>query len=322
MPVRKIAFVSCAYATHRPVQPAWDEIRAAEPDLLLLLGDTAYLDWAGEGNKNGVWDVAALEACYAAQFDIPGFRALVEDPQLPKLAVWDDHDCGPNDTMGADASPANLQRTRAMFDRWMGFAQNVRPGSPMYCAWDGFPGLRILMLDGRTWRTRPNAEHATLLGSDQEDWLRDRLTQDAQPRITIVATGSAFGKGQDDRGYDISDYADFAAELSGMLAFRPGGQTETDLGRRALFLGGDIHRNRFKTQDGGWHEVISSGVACFAPGTLEWPSAALTHRFCDNWGLLTIGDDTVQIDLHGRVGGTARVETHTIDIATWKEMAG
>lgn len=322
MVLRKIAFVSCAYATYRPHQPAWTAIRAARPDLLLMLGDNAYMNWWETD-----WNFPALEACYRAQFEGTGqgmddFRALIQ--RTPTMAVWDDHDCGPNDTMGGapGTDPAHLRRARDLFNHWMGFARNNNADGHMYCTWDDFPELRVLMLDGRTWRTRPTADGATVLGKDQERWLRDRLTQDPQRRITIVATGSAFGRPDPEQeGHVVADYTRFARDLRGLLAFRPGDGTEKDLGRRALYLGGDVHANAFRSRSDGWHEAISSGVACFRRGTEEHASQAPESAQIDHWGLITVTDRHVHIDLHERLSGADTFMRRSIDIDTWRVLA-
>ena len=111
----KIVFVSCAYAIHRPVQPAWQQIldQVPDADLLLMLGDTAYMNWFGG------WELRKLEPCYEAQFKIASFLQLIK--KVPTLAIWDDHDCDINDVRGAEF-PDEVQQSRKLFDRWMGFA--------------------------------------------------------------------------------------------------------------------------------------------------------------------------------------------------------
>ncbi|MCV2419273.1 hypothetical protein LNV47_01580 [Paucibacter sp. DJ4R-1] len=71
----RIAFAACAYATYRPVQPAWQQILDGVLDLdrLLLLGDAAYLSW-----DDAARDFAALNECYEAQFPIDAFLKLIQ----------------------------------------------------------------------------------------------------------------------------------------------------------------------------------------------------------------------------------------------------
>ena len=45
----RIAFASCAKIQDRDEQPVWTAIRAAEPDVLLLLGDNVYVGGKPEG---------------------------------------------------------------------------------------------------------------------------------------------------------------------------------------------------------------------------------------------------------------------------------
>lgn len=41
-----IIFTSCMDAERIPSQPIWDHIADEEPDVLILLGDQIYMDWA------------------------------------------------------------------------------------------------------------------------------------------------------------------------------------------------------------------------------------------------------------------------------------
>lgn len=306
MTTKKIAFVSCAYGTYRPVQPAWEEILAAKPDLLLMLGDNAYMSWS-----DGDWDLGALENCYRAQFAVKEFRAVID--AVPTLAIWDDHDCGPNDTCGAEAPKDKLAATREMFDRWMGFAlNNNRPH--MYCTYDDLPGVEIVMLDVRTYRTSSGVAQPSLLGDAQEKWLWERLDPHITPqrKITIIGSGSAFSEGA--TGQKFSDYKGVAEDLRSRLAFRPGGGA--DIGRRALLLAGDVHYNRFVIHDAGFYEAISSGVACFKTKTLN-EAEFVPDRYADNWGLITIGDTRVHIDFHANSHTKGNPRRRTVDIANW-----
>ena len=48
----KLAFTSCMDAVRVPDQPIWDQIRAEQPDVLLLLGDQIYMDWGDLGGSD------------------------------------------------------------------------------------------------------------------------------------------------------------------------------------------------------------------------------------------------------------------------------
>lgn len=309
----KIAFVSCAYATRRPKQPAWQDILDKVPDLnlLLLLGDTAYMNWGDlpedfDALNNEVWDFKSLNECYEIQFNIKSFRKLIA--KVPTLAIWDDHDCGINDVCGAEF-PEQVKKSRALFDHWMKFAVNA--GRPeMYAVYDKLPDVRILMLDGRSERTLPTAVNPTMLGSKQEDWLWEQLSPASVQRpITILANGVGLSQGSPVEV--VKAYTNFWDKLRKELSFRanPSGVTG-DCGRRALFLAGDIHRNAFipferepfkngPLESERIYEVLSSGVACFIPKTYRTEQFT-PDRYNDNWGLITIDEINVRIDFHGQ----------------------
>lgn len=312
----KIAFVSCAYATYRKEQPAWQQILDQVPDLnlLLLLGDTAYMGWGDtwdDKNKKWIpesWDFAALNHCYEEQFKIKAFRELIAKPNVSTLAIWDDHDCGVNNVCGATV-PEQVKKSRALFDKWMGFAVNA--GRPeMYDVYDMLPDVRILMLDGRSYRTAPTAANATMLGLEQEKWLWKQLdpAQTVQRPITIVANGVGLSQGSD--GEVVQAYAGFWEKLRGELSFRdkPSG-VSGDGGRRTLYVAGDIHRNKFlpfeenpekngPIESERIHQAFSSGVACFITKTYTIDQFT-PDRHTDNWGLITIDEHNVTIDFHG-----------------------
>lgn len=309
MTATKIAFVSCAYGTYRKSQPAWKQILEAKPDLLLMLGDNAYMSWYGSK-----WDFDALEDCYRAQFAVKEFRAVIDS--VPTLAIWDDHDCGPDDTMGAEVPAANLAKTREMFDRWMAFARNNnRPN--MYCTYEDLPDVRVVMLDVRTYRASSLATNPTLLGDAQAHWLWTQLDQKTTPqrRFTIVASGTGFSVGK--KKHRVKDYVSVAKNLRSSLAFRSG--DAVDPGRRALFLGGDVHYNKFVSHPSGFHEAISSGVACFVPGTQD-KTQFTPDRFADNWGLITIDDPQVHVDFYANSNSIGNPARKTIDIESWAAL--
>ena len=304
MKTTKIAFVSCAYATRRPTQPAWQEILDKVPDLdlLLMLGDTSYMNWGDLSEdfdklNREVWDFKSLNECYESQFDVKPFRELIA--KVPTLAIWDDHDCGINDVCGA-LFPGQVKKSRALFDHWMKFAVNA--GRPeMYCVYDELPDVRILMLDGRSERTSSAAANPTVLGSSQENWLWKQLdpAQSVQRPITILANGVGVSEGS--KFDKVEAYTDFWDKLHRELSFRAKpSSVPGDCGRRTLLLAGDIHRNQFKSfKDERIYEAYSSGVACFIGKTYETQQFT-PARHTDNWGLITIDAKKVRIDFHGR----------------------
>ena len=74
---------------------SFDRIREAGPDLLLHLGDFAYMDFWTD-------DRAAVRGMYDTQLTTPAMDALVRS--VPVAYMWDDHDFGPNDADSTAAS--------------------------------------------------------------------------------------------------------------------------------------------------------------------------------------------------------------------------
>ena len=193
----RIVFVSCANVELRPAQPAWDAIAADPPDLLILLGDNTYMSWEGT-----TWELERLRQNYEAQFQIPAFKMLMDT--VPTLAIWDDHDLGPDDSCGAELEPQQLADSRALFNHYLAKARNNNPPH-MYCTYD-IGEVRVIMLDVRTYRTLSTNSAPTVLGRDQEDWLWDQLAINPNP-YTIVASGTVTDHGLN--GHRLSNYTTF-----------------------------------------------------------------------------------------------------------------
>ena len=301
----RIVFVSCANVELRPVQPAWDAIAADPPDLLILLGDNTYMSWTGPK-----WELERLRQNYEAQFKIPSFKKLIDT--VPTLAIWDDHDLGPDDSCGAELEPQQLADSRALFNHYLAKARNNNPPH-MYCTYD-IGEVRVIMLDVRTYRTLSTVSAPTVLGRDQEDWLWKELADNPKP-YTIVASGSVMDRGVEQ--HKLSDYKAFYKRLKSELRHRPSDpkKPHAPKPRKVLFLSGDIHDNRWKAWP-GFFEATSSGVACVAN---VGPKGKKVEVPIDNWGLLTFGPEELTVDLRGHA--PSRVETHKVRLRDWTEIS-
>jgi alkaline phosphatase D len=114
----KIIAAACANIRDVNPQPAWTEIRAEQPDVVLLLGDNVYLQRDDHTAPEAL--AAELQALYAAQFAEPGFAGLLADLRSrggQLVAIYDDHDFLGNNRGGAHSSAALRQAARAAFIR-------------------------------------------------------------------------------------------------------------------------------------------------------------------------------------------------------------
>ena len=270
----KIAIASCCKIQMQRDQPAWAEIESEQPDLLLLLGDNAYM-------LNNKWDHDYLDARYKEQFKEKNFASLIK--KVPFLATWDDHDCGVNDSRGGEIADWKRRKSRALFHKYMGGA--VAKNRPEVYASYELDDIKIIMLDVRYYRERISRRkpNATLLGAKQEAWLWKEL--DHSKRYTVIGSGSCIKDGADRETW--MDFKQFYKEFRARIA---------DV-KRILFVSGDIHRNKFNDHQ-GFFEAISSGI-----GRKEkhgkWPNQR-TGKPLDNYGIIDFRSNAVTVSLRGR----------------------
>ncbi len=170
--------------------PILGDVVAADPDLVVLLGDNVYADAGVE---------ADLERAYAGLGDSPGFRRM--SAAAPILAVWDDHDYGRND-VGKEFELKEASK-RIMLDFFAEPADSPRRQRPgnYDAVVVGPPGQRVqlLLLDTRWFRDPlraggssrrylPHEESGpTVLGEAQWTWLEARLREPADVRFLVTS---------------------------------------------------------------------------------------------------------------------------------------
>jgi alkaline phosphatase D len=319
----RIAFASCMSTRVFADQPVWDWVAQAQPDHLVLLGDSVYLDVPilDKHPMNMSDDEFArhLYANYSELMAQPQFLALVR--QLPAgrvWSVWDDHDFLWNDALGAEAraNPAQREKVRLSTAFHEAFRAALATGLAAASFPDAYdrpefwnpaqpplaspsielePGLWLHLADDRSWRTRTwllAESKRTLLGKAQRDRFGAAVA--AQPgAIHLLASGSTLASWK-------RHYAKDWQWLNRLAA-----------AQRMLVLSGDIHRNEtdaFFT--GGWplHEATSSGAAV--------KDAVIVGQTRRNFGLLDVTPQAVQVTLYAN----HHAETHwgrTLNRATW-----
>ncbi len=175
-PAFTLAIGSCHYtneAAHdRPGTPygnanteIFNHIIYHKPDMMLWLGDNIYLREVDFGSRK------AMYRRYSEMRKDPNLKELLANTS--NIAIWDDHDFGPNDADGS-----YVYKHHAL-DAFKSFWANPSYGlenkggiTSMFQMEDGL----FFLLDNRYNRGRLyDAENATLLGVNQLKWMKDAL---------------------------------------------------------------------------------------------------------------------------------------------------
>ncbi|MBT2324027.1 alkaline phosphatase D family protein [Variovorax paradoxus] len=298
----RIAFASCMTSFRFPDQTVWDEIAARQPDVLVLLGDSAYYDADG-ASMSQVKDMSANDfavhahARLARQIARPRFQALVAQPQLTTHAIWDDHDFLWNGACGAEIAGQPqfshlIPPTRALFAAYrQALAARLAPGSfpaappasnaatpePGYSNIALGEGVLLHLTDGRSYKARRG--RTALLGADQMNAIEAACEAADPATVHLIASGIVFDARHGETWLDCqAEYRRLQ-----MLA----------MNHRILILSGDIHDNNlasYRLANGSFlFEATSSGAAVCTAVTV-----GAVQR---NWGLLDIDANRVGIEI-------------------------
>ena len=317
----RIAFASCLCTQVFKQQPVWDDIADLNPDVLVLLGDSIYLDVGGPYNSLGVQNLSENEFAqhaherYTELLAQPQFKALVQRPGLMTYAIWDDHDFLWNNANGADAMQRPGQRplvypSRALFAAYRSaLSDHLAAGSfpatpPAWTVNTPPPAYKMVNLgnnvflhltDGRSFRAG-NSKDA-LLGSAQLDAMEVQMASAPNGATHLVASGSVF------EARHGESWLKCPVEHARML--------ELARDHNILILSGDIHDNNWATypvkDERSLFEATSSGAAV--------KTGVVIGALQRNFGMLDIGAASVGIKLY-KSGATQY--SGTINRASWK----
>jgi len=295
----KIAFASCMNATLVPQQSVWDHVAATNPEALVLLGDSIYLDvpWPQGQHPRDMSEEEFMHhglSLYSAQLAVANFAALVR--QVPAHAIWDDHDFLWNESYEEKAIrkrvyAGTVRASRALFNCFCETLEASLTGDPFpnevqdFRLWqpdEPAPGYRyrdlgqgvaLHLTDGRSWRVS-----ADLLGQQQRDAIAAQVASLPADAIHLIASGSVVAQEKGDR------WTSFAADFDWLKGLARN--------HRVLVLSGDIHDNRLTPIDlGGGHwlfDATSSGAA--VPRTFATFGPALV-----NYAVVEIDAATVTV---------------------------
>lgn len=216
----RVAFGSCFGDDANPDLTIFDAIRAERPDVFLMIGDNCYYDEPDWQTQHTMM-MAQLRARNSAPL-----RKLLDE--VPVLAIWDDHDFGPNDS---DSSFPNRAASAPVFERVWAQRRYGTPRTPGIFSSVRMGPVEMFLTDDRSYRV----ERDHILGEGQLAWLLDALQRSDAPVKLVVSGSQVFPEAAARRGWECWR-RDAPRELERLLAFIE----QRDV-RGVVFLSGDVH---------------------------------------------------------------------------------
>ncbi len=263
-PVR-LAFASCA-KEDEDSSAVWRTIGSFDPQAVVLLGDTPYIDSTG---------LAVQRQRYGEFAAVPDFSRLVRTRSL--YSTWDDHDIGRNDTDGNVPGKNNSRRAFVEFRANPSYGDGT---SGIYTSFQRGP-VEVFLLDTRYYAaTEPSPfdpEQPSLLGQTQWQWqwLLRKLKASTAP-FKVLACGMIWNEAV--RPGKLDHWGTYFYEREALFDF---------VGREnisgVLLVGGDVHRTRFlhhhSQKSAGYRipELITSPVHAGVIETANTPHPALVY---------------------------------------------
>lgn len=288
---------SCAYFNEprfdRPGKPyggdssIFETMAKEQAAFMLWLGDNWYTRDVDYSNEWGMW--------YRAYRDrsSPSLKQLWAN--MPHLAIWDDHDYGPNDY---GKSFQFKQTSREVFRHmWMNptYGENNEGIYGKYT----YADVDFFMMDDRWWRDfdelpdsingKPNA-YKRMYGKQQLEWLKNELRYSKNnPHISfrIIVTGSQVLN----PGSPLDKLLDFPIEYNELMEF-----IKAEKIPGILFLTGDRHHTEIiKVQHAGLYPMyditcspLTSGTHAFGGKEANNPWRILGIDKLQNYGRISI----------------------------------
>jgi len=258
-----LIFGSCANPSRYGEGQIWQQIGQREPDALVLLGDTPYIDTT---------DLILQRAAYLKFWQHPFVAALIR--RIPVLATWDDHDYGRNDSVGNIPGRSNSRQAFSEYHALGPIGDGA--GGGIYCK-HLFGPIELFILDTRWYgQTEPSpfdADRPTLLGSAQWKWLQQGLENSRAP-FKVITCGMIFNGATRPNKDDHWGY--YPHERQALLD-----HIRENSISGVLIVTGDIHRTRHLSYpaEGGagypFEEWITSPLANSVIGAANAPHPSL-----------------------------------------------
>lgn len=288
---------SCAYFNDppydRPGKPygqdssIFESMAKENAQFMLWLGDNWYTRDVDYTSEWGLWDRAYHDR------GTPVMRNFLK--RMPHLAIWDDHDYGPNDYGKSYVFKSTSREVFRQF--WMNpsYGENNEGTYSRYT----YNDVDFFMLDNRWWRDydklpdsvngQPNP-NKLMYGKQQLEWLKNELRYSkSNPYISfrVIATGSQVLN----PGSSFDKLLDFPAEYYELMNFLRDEKIDG-----VVFLTGDRHHSEIiKVQHNGLYPLyditcspLTSGTHTFGGKEANNPWRVLGIDQLQNYGKISV----------------------------------
>jgi hypothetical protein len=281
----RVAVASCARLGSNG--QVFETILGTDPDLFISSGDLFYVDHARTADH--------FTDAYLQTLTQPAQATLYS--AVPIAYVWDDHDYGGNDS---DSTAPTRQEALDAYRR------NV-PHYPLPAIDSIYQSFAIgrvqfVLLDDRSQRdpkSDPDGPDKTMLGSEQLDWLRERLRASDKYALTVIVSQVPWIAAQQDGADHWGGYSSERQAIADFIA----ANDITNL----LMVTGDAHL--VAVDDGTNTDYSSVGDASFPllhaaaldrPGSVKGgPFSEGMHPGGGQFGLIDVIDTGAnQITVH------------------------
>lgn len=251
---------------------------------MFWLGDAWYTREVDFNSEWGLW--------YRARHDraTPHLQPLLK--AMSHLAIWDDHDYGPNNSGGS----YHLKETsRRVFSNYFCNPSAGFNGEGIHTQWS-YGDVDFFMLDDRWWRSADNERDSVngkpnpakvMLGRQQLEWLKAALQNSYAP-FKIITVGSQVLNPVS----PFDKWRDFPAEYQEFMNF-----LRTNAINGVVFLTGDRHHSEvIKVERPGTYSLYDITVSPLTSGTHVFGNAEKNNPY------RVVGVD--QLQNYGRISVT------------------
>jgi len=231
------AFGSCLYINDPPYDRPGDPY-GTEPDILLSISkkDPDLMIWTGDNvyyREPDFYSVPRMDYRYADARDTPQMQQLLAGSV--NLAVWDDHDYGPNNS---GRSYRMRNESLAIFKRyWVNPGYGIQGVDGVFTRYL-YNDVEFFLLDGRYYRAPVTLKDPDkhFFGREQLQWLKDALLS-SNATFKIIVSGTQFtNPGGANESYRHESFMRYKDEFNRLMYFLKEHKVEG-----VLFLSGDVH---------------------------------------------------------------------------------